>query len=463
MNSLTKFKSYCQKNHVKENVQGFLYGPVYAPFIMLCSLFFWASGLSLFGLGFVVCLASFVLIFSEDFTPIVPILFPVIMLFRTMDVFFSPWTYLIFAPFIACLVLHYFLYPIKKFKFGKMFLPLVVTLVAYLCGGLFSKTLYAYPKGLGIIIALGGGMLFEYLVIIQQICPPKNIDVKKYFCKTLIWTGLLPCAQMIFILLTEGKIIPQTSLGWGNSNNAGAILLLCTPACFYLMTKAKSFLPYLFVVGIFLISIFLTQSDASLAIICVFTIILAIVTFKQIDEKQRFAYSAIWLTITILGLGALLCWTIIDFTAFEYFVTHKLLSSNGRDELYILAIEHFKDNPIFGGSLGLPLATGIVGNNFHSTLYHLLATLGIFGLVAYVFNYTIRLRILTKKPRIFNFYMFASFVAFDCYALIDTCEFSMLMIYVTALLLFVEKANEQPSELNKMLSRNTKLKSNFIN
>ncbi len=450
-NRLSKIKVF------RTNAENFLYGPLYAPFVMLCVLFAYVGNFSLYGLGFIVLLGCFVVLFSEDLTPLLPILFSVMMVFSDLSVFSSIWTFCIFIPFVGCMIAHYFMYPIKKIKLGKMFFPFLAVLVAFLCGGLLSPTLNAYVLGLPLIGTIGVALFAEYFILRQQICPPEGVDVKKYFCYTLIWTALLASAELLCVLLLEGQIIPTTSIHWCNTNHIGYILLLAMPANFYLMIKNQNVPVHFFLTVIFVVACLLTKSDASLALLCLFTCLLTIFSIKRLSKQNAIL---LLLLMGVCIIGVIVLFIVLSFVSPSTLDTFffNLLSPSKRHILYESAIENFLKAPIFGGSLGLPTILGTNGNNFHSLILHILATLGIFGLIAYAYNFIIRIKIFTTKTDSFNEFMLVAFIMYELYAFIDTGEFVMLMIFMVALILFVEIGNTLPRTFNDKLKANKNLK-----
>jgi O-antigen ligase len=120
------------------------------------------------------------------------------------------------------------------------------------------------------------------------------------------------------------------------------------------------------------------------------------------------------------------------------------VSDNGREPRYKKAIELFKENPIFGygfqytedGTIASPIRI----YNFHSTLFHVMATMGTFGLLAYLFYFVQRFAILMKSCSPFTTTMLIGFILVESYAMVDTGEFNAipLMSAVTVMLAVVE-------------------------
>ena len=102
-------------------------------------------------------------------------------------------------------------------------------------------------------------------------------------------------------------------------------------------------------------------------------------------------------------------------------------------------------------------SVALSSTSFHSTFFHVIATMGLVGLGAYVFYYVQRFKILMKNYNVFTVCMCVAFIIFECYAMVDACEFNAipLMSAVTMIITIVEltkKGNEQtplPLSLNR--------------
>ena len=121
-------------------------------------------------------------------------------------------------------------------------------------------------------------------------------------------------------------------------------------------------------------------------------------------------------------------------------------SDNGRLPLYKESLFLFAKYPIFGAGAGYInydtelITNGIRIYNFHSTFFHVIATMGIIGFFAYLYYFVERFKILMARYNAFTFFMLTAFIMFECYGMVDTCEFNAipLMCAVTVMLVVVE-------------------------
>ena len=191
----------------------------------------------------------------------------------------------------------------------------------------------------------------------------------------------------------------------------------------------------------------LSESDGSSGIVVFSLPFLVVCTFLNMKKqhKQEFAL-CVFSAVYILCVAGLIFSLTTDLDEIITIVGQKT-NENGRSKLYKKAMELFAANPLLGIGIGFvdqsiyqPTADIF---NFHSTFFHVAATMGIFGLIAYTFYFVFRFRIILDGASPFNMFVFFSFVLFEAYGLIDVCEFNVipLMSYITVLMAITELEN----------------------
>ena len=466
-NLKAKLNTFFDKSAMTE----FFYGPFYPVFVALFITLAFASNASLAGLLLVSLTASVVFLRFEDATPIIPLLFFVVLCFRDYNVMNGVLGYIFLAPALISFIARFFLYPIKKFRLGKLFLPLVGVSVALLLNGLLSDV-NNYTNGLVTAFTIGPVMIIIYLFFLNYVNPPKDFNLKKYLCYLLVILGLTCfthlCIQSIHLNVIKDLEFITSELGWGNTNCAATLLLISIPACWYLITQVKNIIPLFIILVILHMGIILSGSDGVLAISLIFTPIIAFFTYLNIDAKRRAIYLKIILTILfVLTVSALVIVCVYDF---EYLLSllEPRFSDSSRTKLYQEALDLFSKYPIFGAGLGyqnpeLPTLLGVRLYNFHSVLFHVMGTMGIIGIIAYTFYYTERFKLLMKNYNTFTLFITMAFIMFECYAFIDTSEFNAipLMSTITVLFTIVELTNKKDNFQQLSLKFNSLNKINF--
>ena len=187
MYSKLKAKLNCIFN--KDRLEDFFYGPFYPIYVALFVTLFFALKTELIGLFIVSITASIIFLRFKDATPIIPLLFFVVLMFRDYNEMNNPLAYVALAPAALSFIAKFFVYPVKNFKPGKLFFPLILVCYALFLGGLFSP-LGNYAFGVSVMATIGPTMLVIYIFFSAYICPKKNFDLKKYICFLLVILGL---------------------------------------------------------------------------------------------------------------------------------------------------------------------------------------------------------------------------------------------------------------------------------
>ena len=111
-----------------------------------------------------------------------------------------------------------------------------------------------------------------------------------------------------------------------------------------------------------------------------------------------------------------------------------------RDCLYAEAWKLFCSHPFLGVGLGYNGDHFAINTMqfywFHSTLFQVLANMGVVGVLAYAFYYIARFRTLRKLRNPFNVFMLIAWLGFEGYSMMDTGTFvpfpTMALVLVTA-------------------------------
>ncbi len=441
---------------VKEVLTKFLYGNYYLATITAITLLFWIAKLEVVGFSVFVVIACYIFLTQKDMSPVLPLVFGIMFVPRGLSAFSNSLFYLVFVPAVICLVYHFIRYPIKKIKLGGMFFPLLFLCVAYFLGGILSVEISEYGLGLSTILGVGVAMFGSYFILKQYVCPPDNVDVRKYFFYIIIFACLIPCIEACYIKYYLGKRASWDTLGWGHSNVIGYMTLVAVPACYYFMAKAKYVLPYFIALLFFFFATYSVGCDGALGIMGIMYPIITIFTYKMVAPRKRkfYFYYFFITTLACLIVGIIYIY-LKEISIFNFISTH-ILDDTGRTTLYKKALERFEKYPLFGNGVYYPHLTidrtmswnyayGFV-EHYHSIIFNTLATMGIVGMSAYVIVYISRFKILTKRAESFNFYMFFSVLFFVSYCFVDCAESSVFVIIINIAILLTEYVNDLPKE-----------------
>ncbi len=406
--------------------------------------------LSLFSLT-----ACLTLLFCGDFTPFIPVLLLVMLPLNDLDVFNTVWPYVILAPAICSLIFHFFLYPVEKFRLGKLFVPFCLITIALLLGGVGSIWTKNYVKNLIMALSAGPLLLLIYLLFLNYVRPPKNFNLKRYFFLLLSLIGACVILEYSWrnALLEAGlKYKTAFGLGWGNVNTAAALFLIFIPCCWYLIISDDNFIFNLLLLVVLYSSLLIIDSQMTRGITLLFTPGFMIIAYLNATKKTKEKLKVIFFLIIIVCLFAVCYFVTINGGIKNLFATIvDMVLRDARDELIYRAFEEFAKYPIFGVGHGfedLDLLGGtnmVVMFNFHCIFAHLLATTGIVGLLAYGYYYYKRYRILMGRYTVANIFMTLSFTMLQIYSFVDAIEFAImpLMMYLTIFLVIAELLNRK--------------------
>ena len=451
------FNNYLQKNDkfilLKSKLTDFFYSPF---FLMLSCILALASYVLQFPyvtLGLFCAFACWLLLTGTDILPTAPMLFLALMQIRNVPDMGTTTAVIMFSCVAVCLVLHYFLYPPKKFFSLALTIPFILVSIAYFLGGLFSPYYLDIKRNI-LFNSTNGPVLFcIYFIYSTCVNPPKNIDLKKYFSLVLTLVGVVITAQLFinkyYFSVRYPDLFIYTIIGIANVNGAGAILMLSIFSSFYLLATTDHLFKNLFSILVFFVGLYVAESYACLGactilapIACVFA-----VKFQSIKNKKLlinvFCAGILFITVALL--------LIFVKYGFNYCVQEflsKISNDHRRTPLFIEAVDLFVKYSIFGVSTAYapPDSTTevLIAYNFHSVIFHTLATLGIFGTIAYAIFYIARFKVIMKFNDAYNVFSYFAFVAYFAQSCIDTNENTVVpcMIFIVVFLAIIELANK---------------------
>ena len=435
---------------LKANFQNFIYSFYFPLAVAFFTLFIYFTKMQLAGI-FTFCLfATIVLIIQKDMFPLIPPLFNVVFLFSDLSVFTNPLSFIVFIPLVIGFIIHFVKYPLKKVKFGLYGISLIFIFLSLALGGVLTSEYLSYfnpsaswfGEGLSLMLGVGLGMIAEYFLLKNGLYNEerKDFDVKSYFSYTLIFTAIGVALQL---LLMRALNYPR-DFGWGNINFCGYVFMLAIPSAIYLMIKTKHIFTYLAIILVLFLVTYISGSDGALGTMLMFTPLIVVYAYLKLNKKQKLIFFNTCITLIIaLLIIAIISLVFSDFIV--YYVQKHFLNDTGRSPLFMMALDAFKQNPLFGKGIFFPIKNtlgSIILVNYHSSIFNTLATTGLFGMLALVFNYFARAKILMKNNSLFNSCAFFSIGMYIAYSSVDHGEVTMLLIMVTGILAVTEKLND---------------------
>lgn len=436
----------------------FFYSNSYPIFLALIAMLAFCFNLGLLGFTIFIFCACLNLLLIKDLTPFISPVCLFLFCFSNLNVINCFYFYFLCSVCAVCLVAHFYIYPVK-FYVGNLTLPLIIFSIALFMGGIFSPFTSNYLNGFAVTFSTGPVILLIYTIFSNYIEPPKNFNLKQYISIVLVLSAVTASISMFYLISIKDIFFHSglLDLKWGTSNTVASLLLFTTPCVYYLLTKSKYYIHYYLLIAFYLFMLILSGSDGCLGIFLLFSPFLLLISFISLDKSKKNRF-------LIISSAFFLLVVLFSYYFLKDFDFNSLLNTDdsGRNYLYERAVILYKKYPIFGVGLGYYDSSkyhislsAFRQFNFHSSILHVLATSGTFGILAYSYYLFARVKSLSGKCR-FNLFALTSFLAFQGYALIDVSEFCLfpLLSHITLLITVCEV-------LNNTYSKNDTLKENF--
>lgn len=327
----------------------------------------------------------------------------------------------------------------KKFKPSPVFFGICAMCVAFLFNGVGSED-YEIKNlafaALWIFVISGS---FTVVSMNTELCE-KNYTSVAYgfvaFSALLVFELAIKYAVNFEELTAGGQIHRELIImGWGVWNNIGMFFAICIPPVCLLASKYKYGFLFTLYAAILVCCAFLTGSRQAM-----------------LGSSFAFAASAIALLVksknrsgNAIILGAILIGVVVTVACtWNHLIEiiNRLLKNifsedgyngNGRMRLIKLAINYFKSNPATGCGFYAPFESfelagmgGIIPTFAHNTVFEVLGTCGILGIVGYAAHRITTVIGFFKKPSADKFFMATCLLTFIIICLFDNYLFYIL-------------------------------------
>ena len=302
----------------------------------------------------------------------------------------------VFAIFVVALVYFY----VKHKSFAgvnliklPLFIPLAILSLSFLTAGIFSGNRAKEDLGFAALQVLV--FFVVYFILYFGLRRENMEELTDYFvyiaamCAIVLSVEVFECylkdATSIGSILAAAK---NVNFGWGISNTCGNVLSVLPPLCILGVMRSKKLLRAIVYYGIAALAFFATIMTTSRSAILVGGVgLVSAMIVSAFAGKQK------WLSrLAILGVAMVAAAGVFLFKDKVMLLVDKVFSGgfsdNGRYRIWRIAISHFKDNPWFGNG-HFSLNVGIQNSLFtprlaHNTIFQILTSMGIFGIVSYL-------------------------------------------------------------------------------
>ena len=350
--------------------------------------------------------------------------------------------------FIYKIIKHHKIY-LNRLKMDHILYSLILIFLSMLLSFINTPDFNLSLLGIGHFAII----LFSYLLVRMTVEP--NEENKEFILKSIFITALVVSIQaiyMMFHLLNSGIALfdiinnKLMFLGWGNPNHYVAILNVASIMALYYFTKHRESkikrVILLVLIFIYLFAGLLTASRggylAYVITMGIGLIIYCIYTFA-INKKSRYKEIPYWaFIITMISLGLVMFY----FTGLMEDITAKMAemgaSFNGRDEIYLIAIDKFNKYTLFGA--GVYTTHYYIQDiwNYHNYFFQMVGTCGILGALAFL----LYLYFSIKRSMHLNLYSIFTLIVilyFLIHGFYDTIYFHHYIMPLICILQAVEK------------------------
>lgn len=424
----------------------FFYSDLYIALVTIIGILGFAFSLEIYAIYALAFIISLNWIFCRDLMPtfLGMAILAMTPLARHAEVnFFDP-VYYVPILVVPAVIFHLIVYP-PKFNKGRFFYTTLAVAIAVTTGGLFFLSVKEYfsMPAMYYVFGLGFGMLLIYMLL-QSDIPFNKAKVAKYFARMMVGIGIMGIAMIVSNYIQYGHLINENfnkfmrlfQLGNNLSNN----LLLSMPFAFYLATQGKNSVFY-FVVGILQYFVMvMSMSRGGILFSSIVIPFLFIITLVIAKKKDRIKFLITTAVIAVIIAVVFFLWfqPIYD----NLIGLLEVRGNEARVNLYKLAWNNFLKHPIFG--TGLAYDPGLYYHPeamciywYHSTIFQILGSLGIVGLIAYAYQEIVRFFTLLEVKSRFNLYTLLSLGGFSAYSMVNVGYFVPLPFVLMVIYMFI--------------------------
>lgn len=219
---------------------------------------------------------------------------------------------------------------------------------------------------------------------------------RQYLVKSLTFLGVAIFIEIFLLYLENGKgtnIISffssgNVNFGWAAISSVATIYLIIIPMLMYCFSMDQKHYSFIIMVFISLIALLLMLSRGAYLAIILTILPLLIYFISNVDDKTKFVKVMLFIFIFLLfGLLVIGIPTGIVKSFFDV-LNERGLSFSGQQLLYNIGLKVFQRYPLFGGGANTAsfyLAIATEAHHYENYLIHTLASMGLFGLIAFIY------------------------------------------------------------------------------
>lgn len=372
----------------------------------------------------------------------------------------AKWLFWLAIPGVAALV-YRFVRNLRNVKNTYALPGLIAVAVAVSVGGLFSLTPAEYfdPNALLYVLGLGVAVIAVYFLIKGSAPVCRDYCVFDRVAMAMYLIGVFVAFLILRLFIMDPGLLDHENVGlllsstaiWRNS--AATVVVMSLPFIFYYAVKHH---PVHLLSAVLVYGAAVVSGSRGAAVCGAITFLLCVIYLLHYRKKMR-------LPILLSGLACLVVaflfrGAVIEFcTSFLRFSFDiEELMQEARMQYIFRSVEDFLAAPIFGRGFAYTGNADIheqAVNWYHSLFPQLFGGLGIVGILAYGYQFFLRLRLLAAQPREpFSVALILTYVGALIYSQIDPGIFSPYPFALLLVFFFVmaeERARPAPLSLKR--------------
>ena len=454
-----------RNNRIISAIAGFI-DKKYFPFIVGAIIaVLHITGLNEVGFLFIGLLLSFINICSPNIRPAIPVVFTAALVVSTraekmsatVDYFTRPSVIAVIVVAVALIIVTALLrlYFDKSlpacFKKRRLTYGFIAFSAVLVLGGVGTPYFAVDSLGLAFSMILTGLVFYAFFsgTLVRR---DDDMEYLGYSCMTVVAVIIVELVALYMRVYKPGMPLDSAFkdklfIGWGISNPIGELLaFMLAPTFMFVYKKRHGWLYYLFAV-VTMAAVYMSLSRNALLIGGAAFVVMTLVCI--IGSKNRIGISAVAGSIAV---ALILVFAFGKNTAgvknlFAFF-KDAMLNDRGRFELWRRFTGFFREYPVLGAGFA---ACGSIGEASmkmaHNTIFQILGSCGVIGMLAHVYHRVQTVLIFTKKPNVARTAIGGALLTYILMGLLDPIYFfANFTLYYTIMLVFSEKDLERSLE-----------------
>lgn len=435
-------------------------GSLYIPALCLTAAIALCTGLNLAGGMVLTAAAIWVLIFSDDtLGALCPVMFAVMALTSFYDDYYALTEYAwVTIPFGLAFLVHIFAYR-GRFVRGRFLGSLGAVSLSLIVGGIGTIPKEEYFSGVSLyyIAGLGVGLLLVYMLLCSRLSRKRDYDMVHRFAALLYGMALLAALIIIlFYVRNWDSLMPDFKTPFISYRNfCTTMMLFGLPMCCVFIKKnhihllGLAFIYLVMLVGGSRSALFFGSVELALCLVYIY--------IRYPEKRKKYRRIA-----AVCALPALLVGGYFIYTFFlgesGRFGEHFIRPTEARPKFYRQGVIDFLARPILGYGIGnmknLDIYEGVNGSIsfYHNSILQVMASLGLVGCAAYLWQFSERVRLLWSKRHKDAFIMSISFIGILLMSQTNPGLFCPLPTAVLLVMMFAvvefENSTSSPSSLH---------------